>query len=359
MAFAAFDFIRCAELCADALKQEPRDAFTARLLFISSFHCGKSCLLADSLKVAISCVGPEYIPKPYYMGLLGFALNEAAIGTSADALSCAKEGIALVEEYNSSKLLEESWIHPFAVHAVCHVLAANPEEGLRYVETVIDPSLWVGSSFFAIHLYYHIITLLMDCNRLIEADAMYNDKLWPLVHEEDLYTLSDASGVLCRFKVAEVLAHNDTRPQQLSARWVRAACQFHHLSNIPFFVMNLTMMAVLLEESGTHECAEAAVSRCREPFRQVFRAALSADVDALQASRDVWTSIGGSKGQVDILEKFRIWAIGCRAPLLAAEELRKAALLYPRVISYAIRAARYEARGAPVPVAQLTTEPGM
>ena len=382
LAFSVFDFRRCAELCVEAVKAEPRDAFSARLLFISAFNCGQSAVMADAFADALSRlpsydhtaagVGDDpFAARPYYHALLAFGMNECGIGGTSAPRHHIEQALAQATAYNRRGFLgEASWIHPFAVHALCHVLAHTPLEGLRLLlgdngsesdgavcaaasEPEVPSALWATSPYFACHLYYHLITMYVDTAQTAKAIALYDGKLAPLVVIGDMYSVADASSIVGRFVMADMLPFGDARPVAAADMWVRAArANGASLHRVPFFMMNLVGAAVL---AGGHKgddgvspaqrelttIAGTVLLKTSEPFRSIFGAVLARDGALLGQTKAEWRSVGGSRGQIDLLERLRVWSIGLVSPQGAAAELLKAAVFAPNAPYYPQLAVKY------------------
>lgn len=248
MARARFDFVRCSELTREGLTLEPRDAFSAYLLFITSFNSGRWINMAEGFAAAIPRVGdplvetsalPIFLPKPYYLALFGFAANEAKIGSWPASLHYVMTSVDQVKALNAQHVPadeneseEESasarpFIHPFAVHAICHLFGESPREGLRYLNEALPRWMWDTTSSFVCHLFYHVATLYLDANLPLEALRVYDEDLWPRANSAEMSTLGESSGVLNRFEMAGILANNDPRAERLTDKWVVAGFELY------------------------------------------------------------------------------------------------------------------------------------
>ncbi len=110
--------------------------------------------------------------------------------------------------------------HPYAVHAVCHVMEMRGRQsgGIRFMMDHVDR--W-GSSNFANHLWWHTSLFHLDLEQVDQALAIFDQHLIGTKDNAEKYEELDAAALLWRLKLVE--ADTKDRWKYLADRWEPAA----------------------------------------------------------------------------------------------------------------------------------------
>jgi hypothetical protein len=342
--------------CVAHMQLYPLDIFTLRILLLSSLLVGSMRLLGEVLPALLPpgvLERRDNLTAPYIMAWAAFAKEEMEMLDEAVAMNDL--AILTVQQYGREKLSVgsgaaalKSWAHPFAVHVLCHVYETrrDPVGGLAAVHA-LDPLLWVTTKHLTVHLYWHLALFSLDSDRVGECLQIYDSHIAPRVSKEDLFSMCDATALLCRLDIRNAGAFGGTvdgiktedaaqsraalaelqRRRSLGELW-----SFHsgdgprlaRLQDCNFFAFHLAAfwwMSARLEHAGrggflVKPEAEGVlfsrsqlVGKVAMLLKQLIQKSDTFDsdlalVDLKNRAGDRWQEIGGSNAQRSLIQQF-------------------------------------------------------
>jgi len=160
------DVPRAAALHEEQAREHPRDLASLKLGHYHLFNLGDS---PGMLRMALAA-RQAAADVPYLHGMLAFAWEQCHFLEQAEA--AARHAIAMERK--------EPWAH----HALAHVLLTQGrfEEGHAFLQDV-GPT-WSGlNSFMVTHNWWHQALFAIELDRLDEALALHDSKVWGVVKD--------------------------------------------------------------------------------------------------------------------------------------------------------------------------------
>jgi hypothetical protein len=180
----------------DMASEWPRDLLSAKLGQLHAFNHGD----AEGILRIGARILPANAENHYVWAMHAFGLEECNRLDEAEA--------------SARKAIEMERRDPWAHHAVAHCLEARGEmlEGVAFLESMSDT--WEDcNSFMYTHLWWHQALFLIDLDRIDEALALYDKRVWGVWKEfsED------------QINAISLLARLELRGVDVGPRWADVA----------------------------------------------------------------------------------------------------------------------------------------
>lgn len=301
--------IACME---DALRDNPRDTFSAKMSHAMRFVLGDAKGMRASLEAVLPAHGSDHPLRGYLLGCHAFALEETGDYAAAEATGLA--GLRHAPD--------DAW----GLHAVAHVydMTAQPDRGIALIET--NENAWDHCNNFRYHVWWHKALLHLDRGEYDVVLALYDNKIR---HDktDDYRDISNATSLLMRLELDGV---------DVGTRWEELADLCENRTEDGCLVFADLHYMLALGSAGRFDAAGALALRfttdARKPTEMAERVAdpglaaltgLHSFAEGrydtaflnLAAARGTMQTIGGSHAQRDVFERMTIDA-GLRAGFL-------------------------------------------
>jgi tetratricopeptide (TPR) repeat protein len=237
-AFIRLDYESATEQCLKALEATPHDAFSARLLLITSYFgedleglCdGFSAIATDYMRaideqeelrtqgVALEREHALHLALPSLLAWAAFGYEESrrCLRTAEDY---ARRAVALTQENNrkyfpSGRPADDVPVRRgalaatsddvgftcvFGVHVVCHCFETrnDPRGGLAYLTDEVDERMWQPAVHLAGHLWWHVALFQLEAGEIELAMLTFSDQLGA-PPTADPFALSDSASLVLR-----------------------------------------------------------------------------------------------------------------------------------------------------------------
>ena len=311
------------------LTRWPRDLFLIKQLQQQTlFWRGRSLDLRDSV-LRLRHAWDESVPGyAHFLGLMAFGYEEA--GDYAAAERC---GRACVE-----RAPDDIW----GVHSVAHVLEMQGRhaEGLHWLDYPLD--VWDDRAPLARHLWWHKALFAWDSGDHAQALDLFDTVIYP--EKTAAYIdVQNAASLLWRVEMAG---------GDVGIRWETVAQQAEETLDDQMLAFTDTHVAMALARTGRTEAlarqrqvlaeradgAGYAASLAEDvtmPLADAIAAYWSGDysraVDGLLATRENWSTVGGSHAQRDLYAQALLdAAVKAKNLPLAQSLLAERAALHPK-----------------------------
>ncbi len=298
-AWARGDFYGATQCWEEVLTHFPRDLLALQLVHLTHVLLGDVTGQRDSVARVFNLWDESMPGYEFVLGFYSFGLEENRDFFEAEEMG--RRALAMRPD------------HPYAVHAVAHVMEMRGRQpgGIRFMKDHVD--LW-GTSNFSNHLWWHTSLYHLDLQDHPRVLEIYDNHLQSAAHEGDRYEELDASALLWRLKLLGV--ETGDRWRALADRWEPAAQDTLYAFNDVHAMMTFVSdgrreaQAALLgaNERYVETANDANVAMTREigmPFclaMQDFQDERYGDcVDHLLPVRYKTHRLGGSYAQRDVI----------------------------------------------------------
>lgn len=302
-AWVGGDVPRAIALHQEQATEHPRDLVSLKLGQYHAFNRGDAPAM---LRLALAAL-PASADVPYAHGMAAFGWEQCHFMPEAEA--AARRAIALRRK--------EPWAH----HALGHVMLTEGRiaEGLEFMQTA--SATWTGlNSFMVTHNWWHLALFLIELDRLDEALAVYDTRVWGVAPDYSQDQVGAVS-LLARLEMAGV---------DVGARWQDVADRLAtrtHDQVLPFLDLQYlyglaragrpeaALLLGRIEQHASHgpTADRAAWQRAAVPAaRGVVAHAQGRFADAAQAlggALPVLVEIGGSHAQRDLFAQWHLDAL--------------------------------------------------
>lgn len=293
------DFHGAVQRWEKVLTAEPFDLLALEMVHLSGVLLGDVPNQRDCV-ARVFPLWDESVPGyEFVLGFYAFGLEEMRDFSRAEEFG--RQAIALRPD------------HPYAVHAVAHVMEMRGRQtgGIHFMNDRRDK--WAVSNF-ANHLWWHLSLFHLDLDRIDMVLRIYDDHLRGSGHDGEKYEELDSAALLWRLGLLGV--DLGRRWEELAVRWEPAATDTLYAFNDVHAMMAFTgagredLQHTLLtaNERFCETANDANVAMSREiglPFcraMQDFAAErYAACVDRLLPVRYMTHRLGGSHAQRDVI----------------------------------------------------------
>ena len=295
----AGDFHAAVQIWEDVLTRWPRDLMALQLAHLSHVLLGDTAGQRD-IVARVLPLWDEAVPGyEHVLAFHAFGLEENADFVRAE--ETGRQALAMRPD------------HPYAIHAVAHVMEMQGRQqgGIRFMTDRARD--WTGSNF-ANHLWWHTTLFHIDLGQFGQALAIYDANLRAHGTEGDRYEELDATSLLWRLHLLGI--DTGSRWQELADKWAPAARDtlyaFNDVHAMMAFVsaghQEAAQALLTANERNIETAGDANVAMSREigiPFClavQDFHEERYGDcVDRLLPVRYRNHRLGGSAAQRDII----------------------------------------------------------
>ncbi|MCG8358093.1 MAG: tetratricopeptide repeat protein [Kiloniellales bacterium] len=293
------DFFSAVQGWEAVLTVHPFDLLALSLIHLTDVLLGDVVGQRDSV-ARVFPLWDEAVPGyEFLLGFYAFGLEET-------------RDFAQAEEYGRRALAMRPG-HPYAVHAVAHVLEMQGRQsgGIWFMNSRLDD--WAQSNFRN-HLWWHLSLFHLDLGQVDRVLEIYDQELRGMGHSGDKYEELDSAALLWRLKLLDV--DTGERWRDLADKWEPSAedtlYAFNDVHAMMCFVADDRRDAeerlLNANERYIGHSSDANVAMCREigvPFCRALqdfaRGRYGDCVDRLLPVRYRTHRLGGSFAQRDII----------------------------------------------------------
>jgi tetratricopeptide (TPR) repeat protein len=264
--WASGELERAASFLERALLHDPHDLLALKVAQDLYFFLGQQQQLREVVERVLRAWPPHRSGRGYVAGMHAFGLEENGhYGRAGERARLA---------------LEENPRDVWALHAQAHIfeMGGFPRQGIQFLEHTVED--W-STSYFAIHLWWHLALFHLDLLEFDEALAIYDGPL-RLTRSSEWLDLVDAASLLWRLHLFGIDVEDRSRT---------LAADIAEISAEPVYVFNDWHAVMAAGVAGNREFCE----------------------DLITANRSV---TGGTNGRaideagLDLLEGFAAFASG-------------------------------------------------
>lgn len=298
----AGDFYGAVRQWERVLVAYPHDLLAMALAHLSHVLLGNAIGQRDVVARAFPLWDPSMPGYDFVLGFYSFGLEETG-------------DFARAEDYGRRAMAMRA-AHPYAVHAVAHVMESQgrQNDGVRLISDFKDT--WVHSSF-ANHLWWHLALFHLDLGERDTVLSIYDQGLRQAGGEESYQEL-DSAALLWRLKLLDI--DSGQRWSELAMKWAPSAEDSLYAFNDVHAMMaftsaghkdaarRLTAANERLAASSGDASTQSNVQMVRRiglPFVRAIKAFHYGDYatafDALLPVRDNAHWLGGSSAQRDVI----------------------------------------------------------
>jgi tetratricopeptide (TPR) repeat protein len=293
------DFFGAVQKWEAVLVYHPFDLLALSLVHLTDLLLGDVAAQRDCV-ARVFALWDESVPGyEFVLGFYSFGLEENRDFAHAEELG--RRALAIRPS------------HPYAVHAVSHVMEMNGRQsgGIWFMNSHQDT--WASSNF-ANHLWWHLSLFHLDSDQIEKVLKIYDDNLCSSGKSGDKYEELDAAALLWRLKLLDI--DTGDRWSNLADKWERAAedtlYAFNDVHAMMAFVAdnrrNAADTLLNANERYINHASDANVAMSREiglPFAMALRdfgeGQYASCVERLLPVRYRTHRLGGSFAQRDII----------------------------------------------------------
>ena len=200
------DFFAAVQHWEEVLTQQPFDLLALQLIHLTDVLLGDVVGQRDCV-ARVFPLWDESVPGyEFVLGFYAFGLEENR--DFAQAEECGRRALAMRPG------------HPYAIHAVAHVLEMQGRQsgGVWFMNSRQDD--WARSNFRN-HLWWHLSLFHLDLGQVERVLEIYDQELRGPGNSGDKYEELDSAALLWRLKLLDI--DTGTRWHELADKWVESA----------------------------------------------------------------------------------------------------------------------------------------